>query len=326
MELLVRSLPPSLEQKHVVLSGSELANRLQTASVVRVHRLGLLAPLAVFSLLKIVRSWRPDLLHAHTSKALETALMIKALTGLPVVTSKRNAYPVRGSWKYKRADGVIAVSDAARYRLLEAGVEDPRIRVIHDAVDEARFDVSCNFRRAEMPVVFCAAALSPEKGLDTLLDAWKIIEAEGLSARLLIAGTGSQEVQLHARRAELGLRQLQFLGWREDVPDLVSQADIAVLPSREEGLSSFLCEAQWAGKAAVATHAGGIPEVVLDGETGLLSPPDDAGALADNLSRLLRNEPLRQKMGKAAALRARTLFRPETIASQHRKVYHAVAR
>lgn len=117
---------------------------------------------------------------------------------------------MRGSWKYKRADGVIAVSDAARHRLLEAGVEDQRIRVIHDAVDKARFDVSCEINKSETPVVFCAAALSPEKGLETLLDAWKIIEAKGFSGRLLIAGTGSQEAQLHAQKAAFGLRQVQF--------------------------------------------------------------------------------------------------------------------
>lgn len=324
LELLFRWLHHTCEQKVVVPESSELSRRLSKRSLVTVARLGLVAPKAMFVALKLIRTWRPDILHAHTSKALETALQGKVITGTPTVASKRNAFPVRGRWKYRHADLVIAVSQAARDRLLEAGVKARRIRVIHDAVEEERFSKLKRRITNGSPVVLCAAAMSPEKGLDTLLEAWGIIEKEGTPGKLLLAGSGSLNAQLHAQKTELGLKRFEILGWREDVPQLLAEADIATLASREEGLSSFLCEAQWMGKPAVATSAGGIPEVVLDGKTGLLGPVGDAEALARNLSRLLRDRDLREKMGAAARLRARAMFDIQKVGAQHMEAYQAL--
>ncbi len=324
LELLFRSLAHACEQKVVVPKQSELSHRVPESALITVKRLGWTAPEGFLDTLRLVRRWRPDILHAHTSKALETALLLKAVTATPVVASKRNAFHVRGGWKYRRADTMIAVSQAARSKLLEADVEADRLCVIHDAVDQVRFEATARSNVDGIPLVLCAAAFSLEKGLDTLLAAWRIVESEGTHGKLLLVGRGNLETLLHAQKTELGLKRFEILGWREDVPQLLAEADIATLASREEGLSSFLCEAQWMGKPAVATNAGGIPEVVLDGTTGLLGPVGDAEALARNLSKLLRDRDLREKMGAAARRRARAMFDIQKIGAQHMEAYQAL--
>ena len=120
-------------------------------------------------------------------------------------------------------------------------------------------------------------------------------------AAFLIVGEGSLRSMLEARCRELRISQkVTLAGWREDVPEILSVLDVIVLPSLNEAVGRILIEAGAAGKPAVASHVGGIPEIIRDGETGILVPPQDAASLARAISSLLENPERRTAMGEAA--------------------------
>lgn len=313
----------------IVRSESDLQRRLTGTTLTPLRGFGFLRPASAWRLRRLMtRSLKHVVLHAHSSAALETALLARIGSGAPLVVSRRNAFPVKSGWKYRAADAVIAVSAAARIQLLKAGVQDSRIVLIPDAVDVKRF-AGARAERLGLPddaiIVFSASAFAPEKDHETLLRAWRQIEAEANNAHLVLAGEGERFAAIRALSEALSLRRVQFLGWREDAPSLICGCDVVALASRMEGLSSFLCEAQWCGKPVVATNAGGIGEAVADGETGYLSPIADASAMAHNLLRFIRRPALREAFGDTARERAHALFDPHHIAEQHARVYEDVS-
>lgn len=327
MKLLVDGLGPAWHSEVIVDRRSELARRLDERGPILLDGTGFMHPASAWRLRVALATGAPALIHAHSSKALETALMARIGTGVPLVFSRRNAFSVSSGGKYRWADAVIAVSDAARRQLLAAGVADERITVIFDAVDAEPLTAASPQRLgidARAVVFLSAASFEAEKDHFTLLRAWQAVEAAAPDAHLLLAGTGSLQEAAVRLVGELGLRRVKFLGWRDDVPDLIAGCDVAVLSSRAEGLASFLCEAQWCGKPVVATDAGGIGEAVAAGETGLLSPVGDAEALAANMLRLAGDVALRRRLGEAGKLRARRQFALDRIIAAHEDVYRTV--
>ena len=323
LALLLRYLDRS-RQHLMVPRGSELQRRAGNVLTTSASGFGFFHPGAAWRLRKALLQAEPSLLHAHSSKALETAILARLRAKVPLVVSRRTAYPVRSGWKYRAADAVIAVSHAAREQLVHAGVAPDRITIIPDAVDTERFG-SIGPHRPEIPeravLVLCAAAFSAEKDHATLLAAWRLVEDSEDTAYLALAGAGELDETLRAQSAALGLRRVLFLGWREDLPSRLLGADIAAVTSSSEGLSSFLCEAQWCGKPVVATDTGGIPDAVRHGEGGLLSPVGDPRAVAANLLRLIEDAELRRRFGQAAQARARRVFDPLLVADAHARVY-----
>ncbi|WP_158285791.1 glycosyltransferase family 4 protein [Pseudohoeflea suaedae] len=328
LALIYTGLQTESDQMLMVRRGSELERRMRDERPVTASRFGLTAPRAAWSLRrKMLTSPGKHLIHAHCGKSAETALLARFGTQVPLVISRRSAYPIRSHWKFRAADAVIAVSRAASEELLKAGVDPSRIHIIPDAVDAPRFAGAIADRRDVAPdevMVLCAAALSPEKDHEVLLKAWKQVEEAGLKARLLMAGTGSMDGRLKSLAGSLDLRHVSFLGWVENISGTMAAADIAVLSSRVEGLASFLCEAQFCGIPVVSTAAGGTVDAVRDGETGFLSPTGDENAFAENLTRLIRNSELRAGMGAAARTWARRKFALEPVLEAHRALYRQV--
>lgn len=325
LSILVRHLGAPLTNVVCVPRDSELARRLDGRNVRLVDGFGFLRPLTALELgREIARGPGRALLHAHSSRALETAILCRLWTRTPVVVSRKTSYAVRSPWKYKSADAVVAVSRAARDVMLGAGVPPERITIIPDAVDPSRFEGIEPDRLglgSDAVLVLCAAAFSAEKDHATLLHAWAEVEKKHVGTHLALAGDG---VLLDASKrlcGQLGLRHVHFLGWRQDIGGLIAGSDIAVLSSRAEGLSSFLCEAQWAGLPVVATSAGGVVDAIEDGATGLLSPVGDVASLAGNLSRMIADGHLRRRFGEGAATRARRLFDPNSAADAHAMLY-----
>lgn len=252
------------------------------------------------------------------------ALLARIGLAVPVVVSRRVAYPVSGGWKYRSVDGFVAVSRAASAALLLAGVPLDRIAVIPDAVGiEAYSGMAHDYVEGPCAttIVLCAAAFANEKDHRTLLRAWQKVETQEANVRLLLAGDGPLGAELAAESQKLGLRNVDFLGWREDVPSLLQGADIVALSSTTEGFASILCEAQAAGRAIVATRVGGVPEAIVEGETALLSVAGDDAAFARNLLALIRDKPLRDQFGQAGRARARRVFGPTQIADAHAAAY-----
>lgn len=324
--LICRGFEGEFDQHLMVRRGSELEKRMAGFPVTAVA--GFSVPNLAAAALRLRRlagrSPSPALFHAHCSKSLTVALFAAAGLRIPVVVSRRNAFPIHSRWKYRSADAVIAVSRETRRILLGAGVDAERVHLIPDAVDPSRFEGAAPIRpgaTAGDVVVLCAAALEAEKDHATLLNAWQRVEHAAPGARLLLAGSGPLEAELKAQASGLGLQRVSFLGWRADLPALLAGADLAALASRNEGLASFICEAQFCGVPAVATNAGGLPDALEDGETGLLSPVGDAEALARNLMSLIANADLRRRFGAAAARRAHERFALNRILAAHAALY-----
>lgn len=188
-----------------------------------------------------------------------------------------------------------------------------RIRTLSPGVDEARVALLRGVpHRRGGRTVLCVGSLHPRKNQMMLLRALPALLARVPDAVVQLAGGVGDEGYaraLHDHVRTQGLEaHVQFLGWRDDVPHLLAGADVLALPSRAEGVPHTLREALYAGLPAVATPVGGVPDCVLEGETGFLVPVDDDAALADRLALLLSDGGVRARMGERAARLAAERF------------------
>src|SRR5262249_47826550 len=159
---------------------------------------------------------------------------------------------------------------------------------------------------AETPLIVCVARQVTVKNLELLLDACSLLSKRGRNFRCVLVGDGPCRGDLEEKRARLGLKEIvQMPGAAEqaDVAKWWQRAAVGGLTSDNEGMPVSLMEAAGCGVPVAATAVGGVPELIADGATGLLVPPNDAGALATALERLLSNSELRTRFGTAARRR-----------------------
>lgn len=296
---------------------------------------------AAWRLSRVLKRLRPDVVHAHDPHAVAmaaTALSIAAPTPRPLlVASRRIEYPIArhsfSRWKYSQVDRFIAISAAVRRRLLADGVPSARIDVVHEGVDVERIVdlplVSVHgalYLPAGSPVVGNVGALVAQKSQQTLIAAAARVVKRVPDVRVVILGDGELRESLEAQIRHLHLERHVFLaGFRPDVLELMKDFDVFALSSTHEGLCTSLVDAMAAGKPAVATAVGGVPEVVDPGVTGFLVPPHDEAAMADRIVELLSDADLRRKMGEAALERARQLFTVERMVEGTLAVYERLA-
>jgi glycosyltransferase involved in cell wall biosynthesis len=151
----------------------------------------------------------------------------------------------------------------------------------------------------DAPIVGVVARLEAEKGHRTLIDAWPDVLAAVPNAWLLVIGEGSERDALEAQAASLGVSErVVFTGRREDVPAVTAALDVAVLPSYREAQGLSVLEAMALSRPVVASNVGGIPEMIEDGVTGLLVPPNDCSALATAIVKLLTDHPYADMIAK----------------------------
>ena len=174
-----------------------------------------------------------------------------------------------------------------------------------------------------VPVVVYTGRLSPEKGVDVLVDAWAEARRRGCLGTLCLVGDGPERQALERRAVALGVRgATRFAGPTADVAPWLQAADVFVLPSRQEGLSVALLEAMAAGVPAVATEVGGTREAV--GGTAVLVPPADPRALAEALCALLDEPGRARELGEAARVRVLSRFGILNVARRHLELYREV--
>jgi glycosyltransferase involved in cell wall biosynthesis len=225
----------------------------------------------------------------------------------------------------------IAVSDMVRQIEIEnTRVPPAKVLTIYNGIDPTPFaqpiDRTATRQQwgisPDAPLVGMVARLTPAKGLPILLKAFAIVHANLPTARLLLVGTGELESDLMAQTNALDLQNVViFAGLRKDVPAFLACLDLFVLSSLWEGFPNVLLEAMSAGLPAVATTVGGTPELVLDGETGLLVPPADAEKLAHAILSLLQNPEQRKKMGEAGLARVKEKFSIGNMVQQTESLY-----
>jgi glycosyltransferase involved in cell wall biosynthesis len=267
------------------------------------------------------RGARPGVVYTEHSLWDRTPLVIRAL--------------LRAS--LRRGELLVAVSQASR-DALPAPLRGRATTVVH-GVDLSRSDSLMARRaalradlRAELGVddaelVFMTVAnLRPEKGYQVLLNAARALADSGRPVRIAAVGRGPLDATLRARHHELGLGdRFQFLGQRDDVPQLLAGADAFVLPSLHEGLPVALMEATSVGLPIVATSVGGVPQILEDEVDALLVPPGDPGALAAAMTRLASDQQLRERLGRAAKQRS-SLFDIAEASRAVGDIYVRVAR
>ncbi len=211
-------------------------------------------------------------------------------------------------------DAIVVNCDAVKRDLVEGErVPEDRIRVWYNGLDVARFPREPRVRPAPLTgaevVIGVVALLRPEKGLETLMEAFGKIAPAHPGARLLFVGSGKMEQPLKDQAARLGVdAKCWFEPTAKDVGQWLRGIDIFVLPSRSEALSNSIMEAMASGCAVVASNVGGNPELVIDGETGLLFDVGNAGDLAAKLTRLIEDKTLRAAVAEAGCQRIRREF------------------
>jgi glycosyltransferase involved in cell wall biosynthesis len=325
-----------------MLEPTAFQDELAAAGVAVFHlgmRPGAASPLGFVRLLALLRKIRPQVLHSHLFHANLLARLARLLYPAPVLISTLHSIAESGResgkilWRdrlYRATDSLadvtVAVCKAVADRHAGAGaVSKQRLLVIPNGVDTRVFRPApeCRGRtRRELGlgtefVWLAVGRLMWKKGYETMLRAFAE-EGRGL---LLIAGSGPQETELQELARELGVRA-RFLGARDDVADLMAAADGFVQSSIVEGLPMALLEAAASGLPSVASDAGGVSEVVLDGRTGFVAPLGNPRALGSAVNRLMAMpEEQRRRLGEAAREHVVANFDLETVVTRWEGLY-----
>ncbi len=265
---------------------------------------------------RLVRASGALLLHANGSRAMFYAGLVGRFAQRPVIWHVRIADrdAVLDRLLAPLARAIVVNSKAVERRF--AGLTH-KVRCIPNGVDLARFSPrqpSAGLRASldlteGAPVVASVGRFVAYKGYTHLLEAARLVREAAPEVHWVLVGDGELRSELEAQCRGLGLEsRVHFTGWREDIPEVLALADLFVLPSLGEHFGRVLIEAMAMGRAVVATDAGGVPEVVLDGETGLLVPPAQSRALAEAVLALLRDPARARRLGEAGRLRAEAEF------------------
>jgi glycosyltransferase involved in cell wall biosynthesis len=248
-----------------------------------------------------------DLVHTH----LVHADIYGALGARRLISTKHNDDPFRaGAFRFveralvRRASRVIAITQAlARFQVERVGLPAGKVEVIHYGQDELPAPWGSNLPtdvQSDTRVLLAVCRLEPQKGLDVAVRALPEIRARHPKAELVVLGEGPQRAELERLASELQV-PVHLLGRVPDVAAWLSRADLLVHPARWEGFGLALLEAMLASKPVVATNVSSIPEIVADGETGLLVAPDDPAALAAAVSRVLDDPGSYGEQGRSRA-------------------------
>lgn len=297
---------------------------------------------AAWRLSRVLKAVRPDVVQAHDPHAV--AMAATALSILsprprpPFVATRRIEFRIaRNSfsrWKYSQVDGFIAISHAVAERLAADGIPRSRITVVNEGVDVERIvrlptgNVhAALFLPTHAPIVGNVGALVEQKGQHHLIEAAALVVREVPDVRFVILGEGELRLSLEEQIKRHHLERHIFLaGFRPDVLELTKAFDVFVVSSLQEGMCTALVDAMAASRPAVGTRVGGVPEVMVDGETGFVVPPQDHIAMALRIVQLLKDPALRATMGAAALERARARFTVERMVEGTAAVYARLLR
>ena len=286
-------------------------------------------------LARAVNAHNIDILHAQTSHAHTHACLARAIAGRgKVVVSRRVSFPPRkhplSRWKYRLPDKFIAVSRSVAEVLIEYGVDESKIEVVHSSIDPARLDVE-PATRAELgvpdrvPLIGNVGALVGHKDHATLIAAMAHVLKQLPDLHVVIVGEGPLRPAIERQIADLGLaNRVRLLGHRGDAPRVLRALDAYVSSSWSEGLGTSVLEALTCEVPVVATVAGGVPEMILHEKTGLLVPARDPHALANAIVRIFQEKQLAQEMVRNGKAHVLEHFTVEQMVEGNLRVYESI--
>ncbi len=300
--------------------------------------------------LRVGRRMSADVVHAHWAIPTGPAA-VQAARGLGVPSvitmhggdvyvnpSQGYDFPTRWyvrpvlRWTLGAADALSAITDDCRQHALRAGAPAESVRIVFNGTDLRRFSPGNDSNRVDPRfgphMVFACRQLFPRKGIRFLIEAAAQIKPRFPDLKVIIAGDGFERPELVALAERLGIgADVTFLGWvpNTELPQYYRAAAISVIPSLEEGFGIPAAEAMGCEVPVVASDAGGLPEVVEDGVTGLVVPRGDSTALAAAMASLLDDPVRRHRMGLAGRERALRLFDWDRTAQQFEQIYRETA-
>lgn len=291
-------------------------------------KLNVAAPLRIA---QVAREEQVQVINAHLSSAALWSSIAGRIAGVPTIATVR---ALNTKTCFQLADRLIAVSQAVKSHLVEQGLPAERIDVVYNGIDPRRYHAALPTLEAKARLgiapetLLCGvtAHLTAKKGHHIFLQAAATVARKLPNVHFLLLGEGPERPRLEAMARELGLgERVTFAGFHQDVLPFYAAMDVVVLPSiAGEGLPRVLLEASCLGKAVIGTDLSGVPELVLDGETGFVVPPGSPEALARRLEELLAGAELRGRFGEAARTRVLTHFNVDNMVRQTVKIYENV--
>lgn len=295
---------------------------------------------AVLRLAAAMKRRRCRLVHFHDAHSLAVGSAAASLAKVPIrIISRRVDFPIRGNplsrKKYsKDIDRIIAISDGVRRVLVESGIDPRLITVVPSGIDFTPYEEATdsdylhrelNFSRDDF-LVGIVAHLADHKGHTYLIQASRILKSQAPGIKIVIVGDGPLRLDLDRQVKQDGVSDMVFfLGFREDVPRLLGSLDLFVLSSKLEGMGTSIMDAMASRLPVVATRVGGIPEVVVDGKTGLLVPPRDPEALAAAILKLYRDRQMASRLGGEGFRVVHEKFSAQAMAGRIIQEYERIA-
>lgn len=314
---------------------AQLAERLREAGFT-VHTTYMDGPVnfvrGVHFIRQVLRRGQFQVLNCHSRRDAVLAGTAGRLAGTPLIVRTRHLAKRIGSlFSYTVIPHrVTTASNFVRNMLIERGAAPEKVATVYPAVDMPELPEASTLREelrlaANDVVIGCVAVMRVGKGHIDLINAAEPLIRERPNVHLVFAGGGSpvfEQVQAHIAQRQLG-RRVHLLGQRRDIPNVLAGLDIFALATRSEASGTVFVEAGAAGLPTVGTRVDGVPEMLVDGETGFLVPLDDAPALTEALRRLVDDPALRRRMGEAGRrfCRESTRFTPQGMAESAEACY-----
>jgi len=278
---------------------------------------------ALFSLWRLLIRERPYIVHTHTSKAGILGRFAAKLAGVPVIIHTPHGHVFYGHFgplvsKFfvfterlmaRITDEIVALTQTEKNDYVALSISSPeKVATIHSGVDVDRYmNIKVNIAEKKRGlglnskglVVGTVGWLLPIKGPMYLLKAMPYVWENHPKTSLIFVGKGDLEIGLKKEARRMGVwDKVTFLGWRDDIPEIMQVLDVFVLPSLNEGMGRVLVEAMAVGKPVVASRVGGILDLVKEGQNGFLAEPGDEKGLAIAIKKLLEDKKIRDEMGK----------------------------
>ncbi len=300
----------------------------------------------VFKIADIIKTFKPQVIHCHQYTPFFYGSLAGTWAGQGrfIFTEHGRHFPDVVGWKrrlvnrflVRRADHITAVCEFSRKQLIEnEGLPASRIEVIYNGVDVFRFQNGMDRDRSrkqlnfpeEVSMVVQVGTFRAVKDQATAIRTFQIVHAQNPKAVLVFVGDGPDMEYCRRLAADLNLgATIKFLGQRSDIPEILAGADVMLMTSLSEAHSVSLLEGMAARLPVVATRVGGIPETVVDAQTGFLAPAGDVERLAGSLLRLLSDAELRRRMGRAGCERVWNFFQQTDMHRRYLEIYRNLSK